>query len=68
MLFKRAIMQSGTLAVMGFIDDDTMSQLWSKALVEGDIELDAAALGKMRNMSAEQIMSNQALKVSHPAV
>jgi carboxylesterase type B len=67
-LFKRAIMQSGTLAVMGFIDKESMAQLWKKALVEAEIESNDAALKKMRDMSAQQIMSNPALQASRRAV
>jgi len=61
-------MQSGTLAVMGFIDKKAMAQLWKQALAKAEIESDDAALERMRNMSAEEIMSNPALQVNRPSV
>jgi hypothetical protein len=61
-------MQSGTLAVMGFIDKESMAQLWKEALAEVKMESGDAALKIMRNMSAQDIMSNPALQVSRPSV
>jgi hypothetical protein len=61
-------MQSGTLAVMGFIDKEAMAQLWKQALAEAEMESDDAALETMRNMSAQEIMSNSALQVCRPSV
>jgi len=53
---------------MGFIDKGAMAQLWKKALAEAGIESNDAALEKMRNMSAQQIISNRALQASRRAV
>ena len=53
---------------MGFIDKGAMAQLWKKALAEAGIESNDAALEKMRNMSAQQIISNRALQASRQAV
>jgi len=53
---------------MGFIDKEAMAQLWKNTLAEAGLESNEAALEEMRNISAQQIMSNPALQASRPAV
>lgn len=50
---------------MGFSDRAGMDELWRRAVMEAKIDDDHEALGRMRNLSAEQIMAIPALKVGY---
>lgn len=66
-LFSRAILQSGTLAVMGFADSCAMDELWDRAVCAAGIVTSENALELMRGMRAEEILSNPALQVRYLA-
>lgn len=62
--FRRAIMQSGTFAVMGFWDRPRMNQIWASALVELGLDRSEDALGVLRSMPWQKLLGVKALDVS----
>ena len=61
--FRRAIMQSGTFAVMGFWDRIRVDQIWNDALTELRVDTHPDPLETMRSLHWQRLLYTEAFQV-----
>jgi len=61
--FNRAIMQSGTFAVMGFWDRKRVDQIWNDALTELRVDTHPDPLETMRSLHWQRLLYTEAFQV-----
>lgn len=66
--FHRAVIQSGTFAVMGFWDRQRMDQIWNDALTELRVDQRANPLKTMRELHWHRLLYTETFKASEVLV